>query len=185
MEARVHVHSRLLAALADIAVGAALALSLAVLIVLGVLPHFGWYRTETALSGSMRPFFARGDLLVLTPEPLRDVRPGWVISYQVPVGDHHVQTHRVTRIVRGGDHPLVRTKGDANEAADPWVAKLHGTTAWRVRRVVPHAGQLIVWLRGPLVHHLTLFVAPFLLGLVWILRIWREPSEPGADALSA
>jgi signal peptidase len=177
----------------DFALRIALAGSASVLVAVGVLPHFGWYRTETALSGSMRPYFSPGDLLVLTPEPLRDIRPGWVISYQIPLGDHHVQTHRVIAVVRGGKHPLIRTKGDANTAADPWVAKLHGTTAWRVRKVVPHAGELIVWLRRPLVHYLTLFLAPFLLALVWIVRIWRGPDEPAeggegpevsADALS-
>jgi signal peptidase len=137
----------------------------------------------------MEPYFSPGDMLVVTPEPLQDVRPGWVISYHIPVGDHHVQTHRVIQVVRGGDHPLVRTKGDANEAADPWVAKLHGPEAWRVRKVVPHAGQLIVWLRQPIVHYLTLFLAPFLLALVWIVRIWRSPDEPdengGASETSA
>jgi signal peptidase len=136
----------------------------------------------------MRPYFAPGDLLVLTPEPLREIRPGWVISFHAPLGDHRVQTHRVIHVVRGGDHPLVRTKGDANDAADPWVARLHGTTAWRVRRVVPHAGQLVVWLREPVVHDLTVFLVPFLLGLAWIRRIWREPPESGeetSDALPA
>jgi signal peptidase len=153
--------------------------SLAVLLAVGILPHFGWYRTETALSGSMEPYFSPGDMLVVTPEPLREVRRGWLISYHVPLGDHHVQTHRVIEVVHGGDHPLVRTKGDANKTADPWVAKLDGPKAWRVRKVVPHAGQLIVWLRQPTVHYLTLFLAPFLLALVWIVRIWRTPDEPG------
>jgi signal peptidase len=178
-----------LRAAGNLALRAVLTGSLAVLLAVGVLPHLGWYRTETALSGSMEPYFSPGDMLVVTPEPLRDVRPGWVISYHIPVGDHHVQTHRVIQVVRGGDHPLVRTKGDANEAADPWVAKLHGPKAWRVRKVVPHAGQLIVWLRQPIVHYLTLFLAPFLLALVWIVRIWRSPDEPdengGASETSA
>jgi signal peptidase len=171
----------ILRAAGNLALRVAVTGSLAVLLAVGILPHFGWYRTETALSGSMEPYFSPGDMLVVTPEPLREVRPGWVISYHVPLGDHHVQTHRVIEVVRGGDHPLVRTKGDANKAADPWVAKLHGSKAWRVRKIVPHAGQLIVWLRQPTVHYLTLFLAPFLLALVWIVRIWRSPDEPGED----
>jgi signal peptidase len=168
--------------LGELILGGAVATSLAVLLAIGILPRFGWYRTETALSGSMKPLFSSGDLLVLTPEPTHDLRPGWVISYHIPVGDHHVQTHRVIRIVRGGDHPLVRTKGDANGAADPWVAKLRGTNVWRVRTVVPHAGQAIVWLRQPVVHYLTLFFAPMLLALLCLVRIWRDPGEPaGSD----
>jgi signal peptidase len=165
----------------ELALWAVLTASVVALIAVGILPHFGWYRTETALSGSMKPYFSAGDMLVLTPEPLRNIRTGWVISYNVPLGDHHVQTHRVLQVVRGGDHPLIRTKGDANGAPDPWVAKLHGTTAWRVRMVVPYAGRLIVWLRTPVLHYLTLFAVPFLLALLWIVRIWRDPNEPGAD----
>jgi signal peptidase len=171
----------ILKAVGNLALRAVLTASLGILLAVGVLPHFGWYRTETALSGSMEPYFSPGDMLVVTPEPLREVRPGWVISYRIPLGDHHVQTHRVIEVVRGGDHPLVRTKGDANKAADPWVAKLNGPKAWRVRKVVPHGGQLIVWLRQPIVRYLTLFLAPFLLALVWIVRIWRSPDEPGGE----
>ena len=61
------------------------------------------------------------------------------------------------------------------------MAKLHGTTVWRVRSVVPHAGQAIVWFREPVVHYLTLFLAPTLLALLWIVRIWRDPDEPAGN----
>ena len=51
----------------------------------------------------MKPYFSPGDIVVVTPEPTRDVRVGQVISYHIPVGDHHVQSHRVIEVVRGGD----------------------------------------------------------------------------------
>jgi signal peptidase len=144
---------------------AGLALAVLVLILLGLLPHTGWYRTETVLSGSMRPMFGPGDLVVVTPEPTRDIRAGQVISLHIPVGDHHVQTHRVVAVLRGGDNPIVRTKGDANNARDPWVSKLQGTTAWRVRPVVPKAGLAIAWLRSPIVRTISP-AAPLLPGPV-------------------
>ena len=81
----------------------------------------------------MRPTFEPGDVIVVTPEPFRDVRVGQVISYHIPTGDQHVQTHRIVKMVRGGAHPVVRTKGDANNSIDPFTAKLNGTTAWRQR----------------------------------------------------
>src|SRR5919201_6735122 len=113
------------------------------LVGLALLPRTGWYRPVTVLSGSMRPAFSPGDMVVLTPEPERNVRVGQVISYRIPIGDHHVQTHRVIAIVHGGAHPNVRTKGDANTAPDPWVAKLHGSTAWRVSAVLPKLGWVV------------------------------------------
>jgi signal peptidase I len=158
----------------------------AALVGLGLLPRTGWYRPVTVLSGSMRPTFAAGDVIVVTPEPLRDVRVGQIISYRIPIGDHHVQTHRVTRVTRTGGHILVRTKGDANTTADPWTAELHGTTAWRVRAVVPKLGWAIFWFRSPLVHRLTVLAAPLLLALLAVIGIWRRSkSEPHDDVSPA
>jgi signal peptidase len=155
------------------------------LVGLGLIPRTGWYRPVTVLSGSMRPAFAPGDVVVVTPEPLRAVRVGQIISYRIPIGDHHVQTHRVIKVIRAGGRILVRTKGDANDAADPWTAQLHGTTAWRVRAVVPKLGWAIFWLRSPLVHRLTVLVAPLLLALIALLEIWRRPEPEPYDDVSA
>ena len=158
-----------------------LAFALLALILLGLLPNLGRYRTETVLSGSMKPQFSPGDIVVVTPERTRDVRVGQVISYHIPVGDHHVQSHRVIEVVRGGDHPQVRTKGDANAAADPWIAELKDTTAWQVRLAVPKAGWAIIWLREPAVRKVTIFIAPLLLALLGLWRIWRVPGHDEQD----
>jgi signal peptidase I len=162
---------------ADLALRSALGAALAIFLLLALLPHTGLYRTETVLSGSMKPDFSSGDLVIVTPEPSRNVRVGQVISYQIPVGDHHVQTHRIVQIIHGGQHPVVRTKGDANNARDPWTARLDGSTAWRVRLVVPKLGWMVVWLRDPLVRLLTLFAAPLLFALIALWRIWQEPDQ--------
>ena len=167
--------------LADLALRAALGVAFAVFVLLALLPHTGLYRTETVLSNSMKPYFGAGDLLVVTPEPLRDVRVGQVVSIHVPNGDHHVQTHRIVQVVRGGAHPVVRTKGDANEARDQFTARLDGKTAWRVRVVVPKVGWLIVWLRNPLLRLLTVFLAPAAFALMAVRRIWIDPEDGDAE----
>jgi signal peptidase len=166
------------------ALAAQLALVVAVggLVVLGLLPRTGWYRPVTVLSGSMRPAFDPGDMVVVTPEPLRDVRVGQVISYRIPIGDHHVESHRVIQVIRRGGQISVRTKGDANSGPDPWTATLHGTTAWQVRAVLPKLGWAIFWFRTPLMHELTVLLAPLLLALLCVLQIWRRPGE-GLDAV--
>jgi signal peptidase len=167
--------------LADLALRAALGVALAAFLLLAILPHTGLYRVETVLSNSMKPYFGAGDLLVVTPEPLRDVRVGQVISIHVPNGDHHVQTHRIVQVVRGGAHPVVRTKGDANDARDQFTARLDGKTAWQVRHVVPKLGWLIVWLRNPLVRLLTVFLAPAAFVLLALRRIWIDPDDGDAE----
>src|SRR5207237_377441 len=84
------------------------------------------------------------------PEPPGHVRAGQIITYAIPISDRHVETHRVVRILRGGDHPVVITKGDANTAADPWKAELRGDKVWRYRFRLPSLGRAIVVLREPL-----------------------------------
>src|SRR5262249_42862971 len=96
----------------------------AVLMVLGIGPRLGAYRTLTVLSGSMRPTFNPGDVIVVRPLPLHALRVGDVITYSVPIADRRVETHRIIRIVHGGANPTVITKGDANNAPDPWEATL-------------------------------------------------------------
>jgi signal peptidase I len=151
---------------------ALLALAFILLITLGLLPRLGLYRPVTVLSGSMRPTFSPGDMVIVTPEPVSSVRVGQVISYQVPVGIHQVETHRIVRILAGGAHPTVQTQGDANNWPDPWTAKLEGNTAWRMRTVIPHLGYVVNWLRSPTLQRAAIFLAPALLALLILSEIW-------------
>lgn len=154
----------------------------AVAVGLGVLPHVGVYRTLTVLSGSMVPTFRPGDIVVVRPEPMRELRVGQVITYQVPVGARQVETHRVIRILRGRgtDHPVIQTQGDANGAPDPWTAQLDGTTVWRLEGVVPKAGYALNALRGRFFQVLSILVVPGLLALLALRRLWAP--APRADA---
>jgi len=113
--------------LSTVAVGA-----VAVLLLVGVGPRVADYRTLVMLTGSMSPEFPAGSLLVATPRRAVDLAPGDVLIYHVPIDDHHVVTHRVVGVERQGDAVLVRTKGDANTAPDPWVAMITDDTVWTV-----------------------------------------------------
>jgi signal peptidase len=157
----------------------ALLLGASVLFVaVGLGPRAGRYRTLTVLSGSMRPAFAPGDLLVVVPEPRRDIRAGDVITYAIPIGDRHVETHRVVSVRWRNDEPIVRTQGDANARPDPWTAQLHSATVWHEAFAVPKLGRPILWLRKPLVHRAFVFVAPALLVLLGLSSIWRPSRTP-------
>src|SRR5829696_3615958 len=100
-------------------------LGLAVLtfLFLAVGPHVLGYRTMTMLTGSMAPEIEPGDVTVVTPIAVSDVTEGMVISYHIPIDDHRVVTHRVVSVERDPAGTVtVQTKGDANEAIDPWDA---------------------------------------------------------------
>jgi signal peptidase I len=169
--------SRTLPIATKVAVGGVLALCLAVFAFFGLGPHTGLYRTETVLSGSMVPHFSPGDVIIVTPEPLRDVRAGQVITYHAPIQGHMIVTHRVYKVLKGGAHPVILSKGDANAAPDPWTAKLQGTTAWQQRWVIPGAGWIIEFLRSQWMRWLLVFGVPIALAVIWLRDIWSDDPD--------
>src|SRR3954451_20224152 len=141
---------------------------------LAVGPHVFGYRTMTMLTGSMAPEIEPGDVTVVTPISVSDVTEGMVITYHMPVGDHSLVTHRVIAVQEGpGGTVTVQTKGDANDAVDPWTATLEGDTAYQVRAVVPELDHLIEALRTPVVAQVLVYGAPALLAGWVLLSIWR------------
>jgi len=162
-----------------LAVGAC---SVLVVVLLGLGPRLGGYRVVTVLTASMRPSMAEGSLLVQTPIPVDQVRVGDVITYRIPVEDRRIVTHRVIEVVVGGDHPVVRTKGDANNAPDTWVAQLDGQRTWKVRFAVAKAGYGVQALSRPLAQRVTLLAVPAMLAVVWLRDIWApRDRRPRAD----
>ena len=156
--------------------------AVAVLAFFGLGPRTGLYRTETVLSGSMVPRFSPGDVVVVTPEPSTSLRVGQVITYDIPTGNHEPVTHRVIAILHGGRNPVIRTRGDANAAPDPWTARLAGPTVWRERWTIPYAGWVIEWLRQPSARYPLAIGLPLLLCLLWLREIWSDGSEPTRHA---
>ena len=151
---------------------------------LAIGPHLFGYRTMTMLTGSMAPGINPGDVTVAFPEPVSELAPGQVLSYHIPVDDHRVVSHRVVTVTRRADGSVqVQTRGDHNPGVDPWTAVITDQQVWRVRAVVPHLGTVIQALRGPGMRTAFIYVAPALLTLLLLSRIWRSPrTRPGATA---
>jgi signal peptidase I len=155
-----------------------LGLAIVAFAVLAVGPHVFGYRTMTMLTSSMAPQIEPGDITIVTPITVSAVTEGMVISYHIPVGDHSVVTHRVVSVESGPAGTVsVQTKGDANEAVDPWTAQLQGDTAYQVRAVIPQAGHLIQALRNPTIAPVLLYGAPTLLVGWLLLSIWRPTRD--------
>jgi signal peptidase len=126
------------------------------------------------LTGSMAPAIESGDVAVVTPVPVSRVRPGHVLTFQAPTEDHRVLTHRVVEVLTAPDGAVsIRTKGDANAAADPWVARPEEPTVWRVRAVVPGLGDLIRTLRQPVVRRVLIVGVPLALAGWMLAGVWR------------
>ncbi|MCW2960250.1 MAG: sipW 2 [Thermoleophilia bacterium] len=161
-----------------------LLLALLVLVVFAIGPHTGKYRTLSILSGSMEPTFATGDAVIVTPIPTSDLRAGDVISYHAPVDGSPLVTHRVVEVLERGTNPIVRTRGDANAADDPWTAQLEGGTVWKQRMSIPYAGHATRALRHPAMKTITVYGLPLLLLCIALGGVWgrRELPEDGLDA---
>lgn len=74
-----------------------LVLALALFLALVVLPRLGLYRPVTVLSGSMRPTFSPGDMIVVAPEPVSAVRVG--ARGRPAVRDRHAPNQPRGRVV--------------------------------------------------------------------------------------
>jgi signal peptidase I len=148
---------------------------------LAVGPHVLGYRTMTMLTASMSPSIDPGDVTVVTPLAVSDVTEGMVITYHIPIGEHQLITHRVVSVEHGTDGSVtVQTKGDNNEAVDPWSATLEGDTAYQVRAVIPEIGHVIHALRTPAVATALVYGAPALVAGWLLLAIWRPRKEDRA-----
>ena len=165
-----------------------LGMLLAVLVFAGLAigPHVAGYRTMTMLTASMAPEIDPGDVVVVTPLPISQVEPGMVISYHIPIDDRRLVTHRVLTVDTSPEGEVtVQTKGDANDAPDPWQATLQGDTAWQVTTVVPELGHLIQALRTPALSHTLVYGAPALLAGWLLLSIWAPPTDRQKGAQQA
>jgi signal peptidase len=156
--------------------------SLTLLLVLGLGPRTGQFQVMTVLTGSMATIAPQGSLVIVRPEHRQDLRVGDVLTYSIPVDDHRVVTHRIVELRQAGASTVVRTKGDANQAIDPWVAELKDQRVWTERFAIPHAGTALAALRSPWVHRLGQ-LAPLLLSFLFVGSVWRR--DPTVDALAA
>jgi len=147
---------------------------------LAVGPRFLGYQTSTMLTGSMAPLINPGDVVVSVPMPVSSLKTGDIITYKIPVEDQRVETHRIVELKRNADGgTTLRTKGDANNGADPWQATIQGDTVDVHAATVPYLGTVIRSLREPAVLMVLTYVAPGVLVLMLLAKIWRR----GPDAV--
>ena len=146
-------------------VGIALVIVLMTMVVLALLaPHFGW-RADTVLSGSMEPALPVGCVQVTKPVDPEDIKAGDIIAFRSPT-NFKLMSHRVISVEEGESYQF-RTKGDANEDADPYSIPSENVVG-RVCFKVAHVGRVVEYLKTP--------IGFILLGLVGIALIVAEMS---------
>jgi signal peptidase len=157
--------------------------AVAAFLFLAIGPRFLGYQTSTMLTGSMAPLINSGDVVVSVPTPISSLKTGDIITYKIPVEDQRVETHRVIELTPNSNgSATVRTKGDANNGADPWKATLQGTTVDVHKGTVPYLGTAIRALREPAVLMAFTYGAPAILVIMLLTRIWRKGPDAAEGA---
>ena len=82
----------------------------------------------------------------------------------------------VAAVERSGSTIAVRTRGDANDAEDPWTAELNNPPVWQVAKVIPHAGTMVDLLRNRLLRLVLFPLALMGLGIAILATIAQLPS---------
>lgn len=113
-----------------------------------VVPRAGGATPYAVETGSMRPDYPPGTLVVARPTSFGDITIGDVITYQLRSGEPAVVTHRViaTKTEPDGSKVLI-TQGDANDVPDQNAVQevqVKGTLWY----AVPHLGRVNGLLSG-------------------------------------
>lgn len=109
----------------------------------------GGWQVRPILSGSMRPGFPVGGVVVTQRVPLDSLHVGDVVVFHIPHDPGATYVHRIVWLEHRGSELLVRTKGDANTVPDPWTLAVHGPVAYQARFTLPLLGYAAVWLHSP------------------------------------
>ena len=142
-----------------------------------VVPSLLGFQRYVLTGGSMEPTLHRGSLVFDKVAPVEDLAVGDVITY-VPPGESRPLSHRITSVTHDDKNGLVFTsKGDANDAADPWKFTLDDEVQAKVVFTVPWAGYPL-WVLGSPLSRLLLIGGPAMaIAVITGRRLWRQAGE--------
>jgi signal peptidase I, archaeal type len=101
----------------------------------------GNWHIAPILSGSMQPGFPVGGVVAAERMPMSDLAVGDVAIFQSPYDSSEQVVHRIVELnPDSSGQPVVKTRGDANAADDPWTITLQGNTIYVARFTLPLLG---------------------------------------------
>lgn len=166
--------------------------SIGVVIVLGVIACIvigavalvnGSWQVNPVLSGSMRPGFSIGGVVISERIPVSELAVRDVIVFERPDNSSELIVHRIVSIEKGlNGKLLIRTMGDANPVRDSWTLIIQGKYAYKVRWALPIVGYVAVAFENH--RGITLLVAGLLVLLAALLAFradrqrLKSPSAP-------
>jgi signal peptidase len=134
-----------------------------------LLPSLLGYERYVITGGSMTGSYDKGSVVFEKAVPSEDLRVGDVITYQPPAasGVGTLVTHRIVKVGRDDEgRQVLRTRGDANDAVDPWTFSLTGAEQPLVEFSVPYVGWAFIALADREVRMLVIGVPAALVALL-------------------
>jgi signal peptidase I len=105
----------------------------------------GTWQINPVVSGSMRPGFSVGGIVISERIPVDQLALRDVIEFKNPQEPTDLMVHRIVRLTKNKAGQLViKTQGDANNVEDPWTLTISGKYAYEVRWSVPLIGYVAI-----------------------------------------
>ena len=142
----------------------------------------GGWAVQPILSGSMRPGFPLGGVVVAERMPVTDLQVRDVVIFHPPSEPTIDYVHRVISLRREGSTVVIRTQGDANLYPDPWTLRLHGRYVYVARFTLPLLGYPAVWVHSPTGRRTLLATAFVLAGALGVLLLRDRNRRRRSDA---
>ncbi len=133
----------------------------------------GSWQIRPILSGSMRPGFSIGGVAITQTIPTSQLKVGDVAVFHPPFLKNTTYIHRIISIRRSNKQYIIRTKGDDNPIADPWLLRITSKNAYIARFTLPFIGYLAVWVHSYSGRKILLTIAGILV-IIFIMSILLE-----------
>jgi len=143
-----------------------------------VLPGLFGLQRYIITGGSMTGTIPKGAVIYSRITPAAQLRVGDIITF-TPPGFGEAVTHRIIAIEEGPDgRPAYRTKGDFNEAPDPWnPVTLNEPQQARYVFQVPLLGYALVLLGMRAVRIALIAVPAVVIALSLLWSLWRQAGD--------
>lgn len=147
-------------------------------------PQIFGYQLKTVLSGSMEPGIQTGSIIVVKPGgDLTRFKEGDVITFKEE--ENMLITHRITEVIKSGEHVMYRTKGDNNNAEDMNPVLSENVVAEYAGITIPYVGYFIDFAKSKNGSALLLILPGILLIGYAAFTIWQIISSIDKRAKAA
>ena len=151
------------------------ALGIVVLVI--IVPALLGLQRYVITGGSMTGTISKGSVIYSRLTPVEQLKVGDIITFYPP-GSSAPVTHRIIGIDSGQDGKQVyRTKGDFNEAADPWKVNLVEPRQARYVLHIPAIGYVLALLAIRQVRMILIGLPALVIAVSLLWSLWKKAGE--------